>query len=105
MTQPIDLTSLGDQEILITWDDEHRSIFDSKFLRLYCPCAQCVDELTGKRTMTMAKVKQDIKILDSLPVGRYGMRFLFSDQHHTGIYSFDYLRGHCPCAICEKIRQ
>ena len=31
------------------------------------------------------------------PVGRYALQFEFSDQHNTGIFTWQYLREICPC--------
>jgi DUF971 family protein len=33
-------------------------------------------------------------------VGRYAIRFHWSDGHSTGIYTFEHLRELCPCPIC-----
>jgi DUF971 family protein len=35
-------------------------------------------------------------------VGQYALQFEWSDGHHTGIYSFEYLRELCPCPECKK---
>jgi len=34
-------------------------------------------------------------------VGRYALQIYWSDGHSSGIYTFDYLRGLCPCTECE----
>ena len=34
----------------IVWEDDHRSEYAPFDLRLMCPCAGCVDEMTGQRT-------------------------------------------------------
>ena len=34
-------------------------------------------------------------------VGRYALKFVWSDGHDTGLYSFDLLRGLCGCAKCS----
>jgi DUF971 family protein len=35
------------------------------------------------------------------PVGNYAMSFKWNDGHASGIYSWDYLRRHCPCEACR----
>ena len=35
------------------------------------------------------------------PVGKYAIRFIWNDGHEHGIYSWEYLREHCPCAECK----
>jgi len=39
-----------------------------------------------------------------IPVGNYALQPEWSDGHHTGIYTWAYLRGLCPCAECRKRR-
>ena len=33
-------------------------------------------------------------------MGNYAIGMRFSDDHGTGIYSWEYLREICPCADC-----
>jgi len=37
-------------------------------------------------------------------VGQYAIRLKWSDGHVAGVYSYDYLRGICPCSQCAKRR-
>ena len=83
-----DAINLEDDAVVILWEDAHRSPFPHRFLRLRCPCANCVDEMSGKRTLDPDTVPQDVKALDQMPVGKYGVQFLWSDAHYTGIYTF-----------------
>lgn len=99
---PVDLRPVGEHELLVTWKDQHRSLFHCRELRFLCPCAYCVDEWSGKRTVDPDHLPEQIKVFKTEPVGRYGLKFYWSDGHSTGIYSFDYLRSLCPCAHCKK---
>ena len=99
-----DAINLEDDAVVILWEDAHRSPFPHRFLRLRCPCANCVDEMSGKRTLDPDTVPQDVKALDQMPVGKYGGQFLWSDAHYTGIYTFKVLRAACPCIICGEAR-
>lgn len=94
-----------DSRLLIGWDDEHQSRYDPFQLRLACPCAQCVDELTGQRVIRPEQIPADIKPREMRPVGRYGVSFEWSDDHSTGIYTFDYLRELCQCEACSSKSQ
>lgn len=76
----------------ITWEDDAVSVYRPRALRLRCPCAACVDELTGERMLTPGMVPQDVHPLAIHYVGRYALRFEWSDGHGTGLYPFDYLR-------------
>ena len=95
---------IEDQAIVILWDDGHRSIYPHRFLRLRCPCATCVDEMTGRPRLDPETVPQDVKAIDHMPVGSYAAQFLWSDAHYTGLYTYRYLRSACTCIICNEAR-
>jgi DUF971 family protein len=77
--------------LAVAWSDGHRSLYPLKLLRERCPCAGCVDEWTGKRTVDPAAIPADIRPLEMKPVGRYAVQIGWSDGHSTGIYSWDLL--------------
>lgn len=60
-------------------------------LRYSCPCASCVDEMTGKRTLRRESLKPDVRPTQISPVGNYGIHVQWSDGHRTGMYHFDNL--------------
>ncbi len=78
--------------IHVEWDDKKAYAYAARALRLACPCAGCVDEWSGKRTINEAAVPADLRIAGLTESGRYALALAFSDQHATGIYSWDYLR-------------
>lgn len=84
----------------IRWEDGHESIYEPRYLRLHCPCAGCVDEMTGERMLTPGMVPEGIYPEAIEYVGRYALQFVWSDGHATGIYPFEYLRRLCPCEAC-----
>ena len=86
----------------ILWEDDHESTYVPWDLRMSCPCAGCVDELSGKRTLTEATVPTGIYPKKIDYVGRYALQFLWSDGHDTGLYSYEYLRGLCRCDDCSS---
>lgn len=102
MLQPVDLRSVGTAETLITWQDGHRSLYVNRELRFHCGCAGCVDEMTGKRKIQLADVAHEISSREYENVGNYGIKFYWSDGHHTGIYSYEMLRRLCPCQSCRQ---
>jgi len=85
----------------IQWKEGHKSVFDPRYLRLNCPCAGCVDEMTGRRTLDSAMVPEGIHPTAIHYVGRYALQFVWSDGHDTGFYTFETLRGLCTCGECE----
>jgi DUF971 family protein len=92
------------RRLRIRWADGHVSEYEPRFLRLQCRCAGCVNELTGRPILKPEHVPQDVYPLKIEYVGRYALGFHWSDQHRTGIYSFELLRKICPCDACELQR-
>ena len=84
----------------IRWADGHGSRFAPWELRVSCPCAGCVDEMTGTRTLRPEDVDPAVYPLEINYVGRYALAFQWSDGHSTGIYPFEFLRRLCSCPDC-----
>jgi len=99
---PVDMKSTGDQKLQITWSDGHVSEYHFRFLRGSCPCAECVDEISGKRLVYPNHVPDHVRPLQAAPVGRYAYQFYWSDGHTTGIYTYEYLRSICQCKECVR---
>ena len=102
MSLPLKVEKLPAGGLAILWDDGHKAIYSGPTLRLACKCALCEDEWSGERRLTSDAVAADIALLESRPVGRYGLQLSFSDGHGTGIYTFDRLRPLCECEACGK---
>ena len=68
----------------LRWDDGFTTGASAQHLRQQCPCAECVDEWTNKRTLDPAKVPADLTITTVQPVGNYALAFVFADGHSTG---------------------
>ena len=94
---PKEITRANQHDVKILWQDGHESLFPARELRLKCPCAGCVDEMTGKLRIIATSISQDVHPMKIEPVGRYAISLRWSDGHTTGIYSYDYLRKICPC--------
>lgn len=86
----------------IAWRDGHVSDYEPRDLRLRCPCAGCMDEMTGERTLDPGRVPERVHPTEIRYVGRYALQFFWSDGHSTGIYPFEYLRRLCPCDACAE---
>ncbi len=98
----MELRKIGDSGFKIKWSDGHESQYGAITLRGDCPCAACVNELTGERTVVIEDIAKDLAILKANLVGNYAVGFGFSDGHSTGLYSFDHLRKMCPCCAAVK---
>jgi DUF971 family protein len=84
-------------ELGIVWEDGHESYYPGRTLRCACPCAQCVDEMSGHKLLQDEAVPEDIQLLEIQPVGHYAIAVRWSDGHDTGIFAFERLRRLCPC--------
>jgi ATP-binding protein involved in chromosome partitioning len=78
--------------LVIEWADDVTTTLTTTDLRAICPCAHCVDELTGRRVHDPTSVPQDLLTESVALVGHYALAIRFSDGHDTGIYTFGLLR-------------
>jgi DUF971 family protein len=93
--EPREIMQEGEAGLRITWADERVCHYLAAPLRRACPCAQCVNEWTGQRTLQPEAIADAVAIADVSVVGRYALNFRWTDGHETGIYSFHYLRELC----------
>ena len=92
--QEINLANDG-ETLVIKWQDNVEHVVSAFNVRFMCPCAHCVDEITGEKLVKETDIPPDVKITESVPVGRYGVRFSFTDPSPgagAGIYTFSFLR-------------
>jgi DUF971 family protein len=80
-------------KLRIRWDDLIQTEISSRELRLGCPCAACVEEWSGRRTVDASQIPEDIEVTAIEPVGNYAVSIAFTDAHATGIYSWKTLRA------------
>lgn len=85
-----------DGRMHIVWEDGAHTIYNYWDLRTACPCASCVDEITGEKILDDNTVPKDIHPVESARVGNYALEILWSDDHDTGIFTFDKLRDEYP---------
>lgn len=76
----------------IEWNDGKIAEYRLSELQKQCPCARCVDELTGKRIVQESTINEDVRAKGIDKVGRYALRVEFTSGCSTGIYDFDMLR-------------
>jgi ATP-binding protein involved in chromosome partitioning len=90
--RPQEVDTQDDKVTVITWDDGKVTRYPNRYLRSLCPCASCVNEVTGERMVQLESIDPEVRITGVDPVGRYALHFQWSDGHGTGLYSFDTLR-------------
>jgi DUF971 family protein len=102
--EPKDMTWLEKGVLGIEWSDGHKAIYPVRYLRQHCPCAACTDEWTGQLRIKPDDIPMLIRLDDIEAVGRYALRFTWSDGHDTGIYSYSFLRRICQCDLCVPVK-
>jgi DUF971 family protein len=77
------------RKLEIAFNDGTRFELPFEFLRVYSPSAEVRGHGPGQEVLQVGK--REILINAAEPVGLYGINFVFSDGHDTGIYSWEYL--------------
>lgn len=90
--QPLEIGRANQHDLKIIWQDGAVSVYPARALRMACPCAGCVDEISGKIRLVDTSVPQQVYPVRVSLVGRYALTIEWSDGHHTGIYTFELLK-------------
>ena len=77
----------------VLWEDGRQNDLDVRDLRLACPCALCVEEMSGRPLLDPKSVRPDVTPRTITSVGNYAITVSWNDGHSTGIYSFEHLRA------------
>ncbi len=88
---PLEINRHGDHDIHIRWNSGEQAVYPARFLRGQCPCANCVDELTGVRKVTESLLPVLVYPKSIEPIGRYAIQIFWSDGHSTGLYTWELL--------------
>lgn len=93
MLSPQNVRVHKEQRILeLVWSPDDVSRIPFRTVRQNCRCAVCVDELTGRQILNPDTVPVDLNVLDVALSGNYAMKFRWSDQHDSGLFTWDHLR-------------
>ena len=92
--------------LLIEWVDGHVTVYDAVTLRWMCPCAYCRGEagLPGWLDSNPTLTAEQTRLVSIEAVGSYAVAPSWGDGHHTGFYTYELLRTHCPCPACAAAR-
>ena len=90
---PQELAVAASGAVQVKWRDGAEQVIPAHTLRSECPCASCVDEFSGEKLLQPEQIPTDIVVASAANIGRYAVRFDFSDGHNTGIYEFARLRA------------
>jgi DUF971 family protein len=89
-------------QLVIIWSDNQTCTYPLSHLREACPCVEC----RGGH-QNMGRQSDPVDILSLQParsygiesvelVGNYALQPFWDDGHHTGIYTWEYLKRLCP---------
>ena len=93
---PRAITRTDPSKVSIEWEDGTTTVYTAAQLRSICPCAKCVDELTGIRILDPQSVPAELTQSKLNLVGNYALSLTYSDGHNTGIYPWKMLRERDP---------
>ena len=89
---PKNIRAISDQRLLeITWHDGSIHRLPFRFLRCECPCAGCVDEMTGLLRLDVEAVPDDVRPTAISFSGNYALKIIWSDGHDSGLYTWERL--------------
>lgn len=92
MTVPSDIRLRRRTAVLeLTYADGTRYELPAEFLRVHAPSADVQGH--GNSPGELVSGKRQVIINDLKPVGHYAIQLFFSDGHHSGIYTWEYLRS------------
>jgi DUF971 family protein len=86
----------------ISWSDGASCRYPLGELREACPCVECRGghQFMGREydpaNLLMLTPKRSYAVTTLDLVGNYALQPSWDDGHHTGIYTWDYLRRLCP---------
>lgn len=75
----------------LCYDGGERYELPCEYLRVFTPSAEARGHGPGQEVLQTGK--RDVEIERIEPVGTYALRFVFSDGHDSGLYSWDLLHN------------
>jgi DUF971 family protein len=92
--QPTMIQKIG-AELAIVWQDGQETYLALEKLRRACPCASCGGEPDVLGRLVRPQVHYStgsFELTGWETVGGYGLQPRWADGHHSGIYTFSYLK-------------
>jgi len=73
----------------LSFDDGRTTDLSCEYLRVHSPSAEVRGHGPGQEVLQTGK--ENVNIVAIEPVGNYAVRLVFSDEHDTGLYAWDFL--------------
>lgn len=96
-----------EKEIVVTWNNDHDSVFPFELLRNICPCASCQGEdilLYHRPPAPQVDDPKKYELRGIRQIGLYAIQVEWGDGHDAGIYTWEHLFQNCPCEECSKMK-
>ena len=77
----------------LIWTEADVSVIPFRTVRQNCRCAMCVDEFTGRQLLDFDSVDVDLSVLEISLCGNYALRVRWSDNHDSGLFTWNHLRS------------
>ncbi|MFZ6773108.1 gamma-butyrobetaine hydroxylase-like domain-containing protein [Undibacterium sp. SXout7W] len=88
--QPTALNARTQSRLLeISFDDGRQFSLPFELLRVYSPSAEVKGHGPGQEVLQTGK--RDVGLVGIEPVGNYAVKPIFSDEHSSGIFTWEYL--------------
>ena len=75
----------------IIFDDNTECKLSCEMLRVYSPSAEVQGHSPDQAVLQIGK--ENVNIIEIIPVGNYAIKIKFSDGHDTGLFSWSYLHN------------
>jgi DUF971 family protein len=75
--------------LTLSFDNDKSAELSCEYLRVHSPSAEVRGHGPGQEVLQVGK--ENVNIVAIEPVGNYGVRLVFSDEHDTGIYAWPFL--------------
>jgi len=73
----------------LSFDDGRTADLSCEYLRVHSPSAEVRGHGPGQEVLQTGK--ENVNIVAIEPVGNYAVRLVFSDEHDTGLYAWNFL--------------
>jgi DUF971 family protein len=73
----------------LSFDDGRTIELSCEYLRVHSPSAEVRGHGPGQEVLQVGK--ENVNIVAIEPVGNYAVRLVFSDEHDTGLYAWNFL--------------
>ena len=88
--QPTALNARTQSRLLeVSFDDGRQFSLPFELLRVYSPSAEVKGHGPGQEVLQTGK--RDVGLVGIEPVGNYAVKPIFSDEHSSGIFTWEYL--------------